>query len=91
MTPKTVPCLLLPWALCATLTAAPPEPADRLNILWLIAEDMGPEQLAAAAKTQADEFDADFSVVQGVDLLSRNFPAIHAVGRASDREPRLLR
>lgn len=54
-------------------------------------EDMGPEQLAAELKLQAAEFDADMSVIQGADLLSRNFPAIHAVGRASDREPRLLK
>jgi leucyl aminopeptidase len=54
-------------------------------------EDMGPAQLAAAMRVQADQFDADMSVVQGVDLLTKNFPAIHAVGRASDREPRLLK
>jgi len=29
-------------------------------------------------------------VIVGQDLLTRNFPAIHAVGRASDREPRLV-
>ncbi len=54
-------------------------------------EDMGPEQLAGALKLQADEFGADMSVIRGVDLLSKNFPAIHAVGRASDRDPRLLK
>jgi leucyl aminopeptidase len=54
-------------------------------------EDMGPEQLADAMRMQADEFDARMSVVAGVDLLTQNFPAIHAVGRASGREPRLLK
>ena len=54
-------------------------------------EDMGPGQLADAMQAEADKFDASMSVVQGVDLLTRNFPAIHAVGRASDREPRLLK
>lgn len=54
-------------------------------------EDLGPEQLAGAMQIQADEFDAHMKVVQGVDLLSKNFPAIHAVGRASDRDPRLLK
>jgi len=54
-------------------------------------EDMGPSQLADAMRAEADKFDADMSVVQGVDLLTKNFPAIHAVGRASDREPRLLK
>ena len=54
-------------------------------------EDMGPAQLADAMQTEADKFDASMSVVQGVDLLTKNFPAIHAVGRASHREPRLLK
>lgn len=54
-------------------------------------EDLGPAQLADAMQTQADEFDANMSVILGVDLLTKNFPAIHAVGRASDREPRLLK
>jgi leucyl aminopeptidase len=54
-------------------------------------EDLGPEQLANAAQTQADEFDADMTVIKGVGLLNEDFPAIHAVGRASTREPRLIR
>lgn len=54
-------------------------------------EDLGPAQLADAMQVEADRFDANMSVVQGVELLTRNFPAIHAVGRASDREPRLLK
>ncbi len=54
-------------------------------------EDLGPEQLADAMQLEADQFDADMSVVHGVDLLTKNFPAIHAVGRASHREPRLLK
>ncbi len=54
-------------------------------------EDLGPEQLADAMQVQADQFDANMSVIHGVDLLNKNFPAIHAVGRASDREPRLLK
>ncbi len=54
-------------------------------------EDLGPDQLSDAMQTQADQFGASMSVVSGVDLLTENFPAIHAVGRASDREPRLLK
>ncbi len=54
-------------------------------------EDLGPAQLADAMRVQADQFGARMSVVHGVDLLSNNFPAIHAVGRASHREPRLLK
>jgi leucyl aminopeptidase len=54
-------------------------------------EDMGPQQLADAMQAQAVEFGADMSVIQGVELLNENYPAIHAVGRAAAREPRLLR
>jgi leucyl aminopeptidase len=54
-------------------------------------EDLGPAQLADAMQTEADQFGASMSVVHGVDLLTKNFPAIHAVGRASHREPRLLK
>lgn len=53
-------------------------------------EHMGPEQLADAVSAQADLMGGDIHTVLGEDLLTRNFPAIHAVGRASDREPRLL-
>jgi len=53
-------------------------------------EHMGPSQLADAVVRQADQFKADTDCVAGDELLSRNFPAIHAVGRASSRQPRLL-
>jgi leucyl aminopeptidase len=54
-------------------------------------EDLGPGELADAAQAQADEFGADFSVIKGLELLNQDFPAIHAVGRAAAREPRLIR
>jgi len=54
-------------------------------------EHMGPQHLADAVTDQADRYNADCDTVVGQDLLTRNYPAIHAVGRASDREPRLIR
>lgn len=54
-------------------------------------EDLGPSQLADVMRADADQFGASMSTVQGVNLLTDNFPAIHAVGRASNREPRLLK
>jgi leucyl aminopeptidase len=54
-------------------------------------EDMGPRQLADAVSGQADQFDGDCDTIVGGDLLTRNYPAIHVVGRASDREPRLVK
>jgi leucyl aminopeptidase len=54
-------------------------------------QDMGPAQLADVMQAQAQELGADVTIVKGKELLTENFPAIHAVGRASDREPRLLK
>ena len=54
------------------------------------AEDMGPEQLAAAAGKVADAHGASLAVITGDNLLAQNYPTIHIVGRASDREPRLI-
>jgi leucyl aminopeptidase len=54
------------------------------------AADMGPEELAAAARTLADGHGARFAVIVGDELQVRNYPAVHAVGRASSRAPRLI-
>ncbi|TMM52428.1 leucyl aminopeptidase family protein [Sulfitobacter sabulilitoris] len=54
------------------------------------ASDMGPPELEQAARDLAGRFDASIDVVVGDDLLERNFPMIHAVGRAADRAPRLI-
>jgi leucyl aminopeptidase len=54
------------------------------------AEDMGPEQLSDAAREQAELFGGEFDEWIGDELLAQNFPAIHAVGRAASRPPRLL-
>jgi len=53
-------------------------------------EDMGPQHLAAIAEQLAAEFGGTFNEIVGDDLLRENFPAIHAVGRASHRPPRLI-
>ncbi len=52
--------------------------------------DMTPEHLAAEARALAKKHDAEFSVITGGDLLTQNFPMIHAVGRASNVAPRLI-
>ena len=54
------------------------------------AEDMKPSDLAAAAETVAGRHGAEFRVTVGEDLLERNYPAIHAVGRAAADAPRLI-
>ncbi|MEC7258107.1 MAG: leucyl aminopeptidase family protein, partial [Pseudomonadota bacterium] len=52
--------------------------------------DMGPDALEAAARELAEKHGAAFSSVVGDDLLAKNFPMIHAVGRASATPPRLI-
>ena len=54
------------------------------------AEHMGPEELAQAAQLIAKQHGAKFKQIVGDALLKQNFPAIHAVGRASTRAPRLI-
>ena len=54
-------------------------------------EDMGPDQLEEVARDIGTRFGADIEVITGEALLDGNFPAIHAVGRASHRAPRLIR
>ncbi|MDB9729329.1 leucyl aminopeptidase family protein [Amylibacter sp.] len=52
--------------------------------------DMGPDALEKAFCNLALKHNAYTQVIKGDDLLKQNFPMIHAVGRASDQEPRLL-
>jgi leucyl aminopeptidase len=46
--------------------------------------DMGPVQLEMAAREVAEAHGAAISVITGDDLLTQNYPAVHAVGRAAD-------
>jgi len=54
------------------------------------AEDMGPADLARAARRTARAHGARVRVIAGDALLRHNYPTIHAVGRASSRPPRLI-
>lgn len=53
-------------------------------------EHMGPDELEAALKAEAHRFGANVRVFTGDELLDSNFPAVHVVGRAAARAPRLL-
>ena len=85
----------------ARLVAPPGVDARRLEIIAnaesltrdLIntpASDMGPDELEAAFLALASRHGAAASAIRGDDLLAERFPMVHAVGRASDRAPRLL-
>lgn len=80
-----------------------PEGVDRDRVLAILegvwqgrdlintpASDLGPEELEVAARSLAHRHGADVAVIAGDELLTRNFPMIHAVGRASDQAPRLI-
>lgn len=54
------------------------------------ANDLGPKEMAAVVEQLAKTHGAQFKQWVGDELLKDNFPAIHAVGRASDSAPRLL-
>ncbi len=54
------------------------------------AADMGPAELTEAALAVARAHRGALKVILGGDLLRRGYPAIHAVGRASRRQPRLI-
>jgi leucyl aminopeptidase len=54
------------------------------------ANDMGPAELHEAARLLAEKHGAWLEAVVGDNLLIQNFPLIHAVGRASNRPPRLI-
>ncbi|MDA0818793.1 MAG: leucyl aminopeptidase family protein [Proteobacteria bacterium] len=56
------------------------------------AEDMGPAQLEAECEKLAKTYDAKLKVVKG-DALEKDYPMVHAVGRAAARHhaPRLIR
>jgi len=81
----------------------PPDGVDTADILRMTdaatlardlintpSNDMGPAELAEAAKDVATRCGASFDCVVGDDLVTKNFPLIHAVGMASSRAPRLI-
>jgi leucyl aminopeptidase len=51
---------------------------------------MGPDDLEAVALSLAHTYGAEIEVIKGDDLLAQNYPLIHAVGRGSAQEPRLV-
>ena len=53
-------------------------------------EDMGPAHLADAAQAVARACGGEYCEWVGDALLDANFPAVHAVGRASHRPPRVF-
>jgi len=81
----------------------PPESTDVVDLSRIVeavymardlintpANEMGPDELAAAAKKLAARHGAEARIIAGNDLLGQNFPLIHAVGCAAARAPCLI-
>lgn len=60
------------------------------DLINMPTNDMGPEQLEAAFRALGKHYGASVTSIVGDELLARDFPLIHAVGRASAQAPRLL-
>ncbi|MGB7078576.1 MAG: leucyl aminopeptidase family protein [Xanthobacteraceae bacterium] len=54
------------------------------------ANDLGPAQLEGVARKLAARHSATINAIVGDELLEKNFPLIHAVGRAAVGAPRLI-
>jgi len=59
------------------------------NMINIPANDMGPNEMEAAARSIAEKAKATIKVVKGASL-EKNYPLIHTVGKASPRAPRLI-
>ena len=60
------------------------------NLVNTPASDLMPEQLAQAAESLGAQHQAQVRKIVGEDLLEQNYPAVHAVGRASVQPPQLI-
>ncbi len=70
---------------------------DQINATYMVrdlintpAADMMPKDLAEAVERLAEIHQAEVKQLIGDELVSQNYPLIHAVGRASEHAPRLI-
>jgi len=86
--PKPIRALVLPEGVDRAAVIA------RAQAVWFARElinipanDLGPSDLADAFASMARAFKAEVKILRGSAFLEKNFPLLHAVGRASTREP----
>ncbi|EJF75454.1 leucyl aminopeptidase family protein [Bartonella alsatica] len=60
------------------------------DLINIPANDMNPDNLEKKTRQLGKTYGADVQSICGDDLLTHNFPMIHAVGRASSTAPRLI-
>jgi len=86
-----------------SVTLVPPDGVDVADLSRIVegvtlardmintpSNDMGPAELHEATRLLAERHDAWIEAVTDDELLLKNFPLIHAVGRAAARPPRLI-
>jgi leucyl aminopeptidase len=86
-----------------SVTLVPPDGVDMADLSRVVegvtlardmintpANDMGPAELHEQTRLLAEKHDAWIEAVTDEELLLKNFPLIHAVGRAAARPPRLI-
>ena len=59
------------------------------NLINIPANDMGPDEVEAAARTIAEKAKSEIKVIKGAKI-EKDFPLVHTVGKASPRAPRLI-
>ncbi len=78
-----------PASLAPAIAAARAD-AEVRDLVDTPAEDLGPGELEERARALAEASGGRVEVIAGQALVEGNYPAIHAVGRASPRRPRLI-
>ncbi|MCP8885248.1 leucyl aminopeptidase family protein [Devosia sp. XJ19-1] len=88
---RAMPTLSLPDAADAAEVERQVEAATLArDLINTPANDLGPDALEQTTRDFARRHAMSITVTKGDDLLSANFPMIHAVGRASAQAPRLI-
>jgi leucyl aminopeptidase len=89
--PKAQPSLVAPDEVDAVAIARVAQAvAFGRDLVNTPANDLGPDALEQQAAALAERFGANLEITRGDDLLARNLPLIHAVGRAAGQQPRLV-
>jgi len=90
-TPKSSPALALPHGADAAEVERLVEAAFLArDLVNTPANDLGPDEFETEIRAFATRHRMKVEAIVGDDLLTRNFPMIHAVGRAGPAAPRLL-
>ena len=88
---KTPPSLVISKQVTATRVKAFVESVSLIrDLVNTPANDMGPDELEAATNYITNQHDVKLKAIKDKALITKNFPMVFDVGRASDRRPRLL-